>query len=145
MNLINEIENKTIKKEVLAFLETYGFVGLQQAMEAYTNMQQVYICKTRTSTSKIYIRDINYVEVRKHLITIHTTHGSYEKYGSLNKELEALSKYGFVKCSQNYIVPLAKIRTVTYDDVILLDGTKISLSKRYASKVLLEYTFFKFS
>lgn len=143
MNLINEIENKAIKKEVLAFLETYGFKGLQQAMDSYVNMQQVYICKTRTSTSKIYIRDINYIEVHKHLITLHTVHDNYEKYGSLNKELESLSKYGFVKCSQNCIVPLTKIRTVTYDDVILSDGTRISLSKRYASKVLLEFKFLK--
>lgn len=143
MNLINEIENKNIKKDVLKFLETYGFKGLQQAMDFYVNMQQIYLCKTRTSVSKIYIRDINYVEVHKHLITIHTTHDSYEKYGSLNKELESLSKYGFVKCSQNCIVPLTKIRTVTYDDVILLDGTKIGLSKRYASKVLLEFKFVK--
>ena len=143
MNLINEIENKTIKNDVLKFLETYGFKGLQEAMDSYVNMQQIYICKTRAATSKIYICDINYVEVHTHLITIHTAHANYEKYGSLNKEMEILSKYGFVKCSQNCIVPLTKIRTVTYDDVILLDGTKIGLSKRYASKVLLEFRFFK--
>ncbi len=143
MNLVNEIETKAIKKDVLAFLETYGFKGLQQAMDSYINMQQVYICKTRASTSKIYIRDINYIEVRKHLITIHTVHENYQKYGSLNNELTTLSKYGFVKCSQNCIVPLTKIQTVTYDDVILSDGTKIGLSKRYASKVLLEFKFLK--
>lgn len=139
MDLMNEIETNTIKKDVLTFLEAYGFKGLQQAMDAYVNMQQIYLCRTRTSTTKIYIRDINYVEVRKHLITIHTSHGSYQKYGTLSNELDFLSRYGFVKCSQNYIVPLTKIQSVSYVDVTLSDGTKIALSKRYASKVLLEF------
>ena len=107
MNYIDKLETDSLKKEFLTFIETYGADALHQAMDSYINAQQIYICRTRTSTSKIYIKDISYIEVHKHIITIHTSHGCFQKYGTLNNELEHLSKYGFIKCSQNYIVPLA--------------------------------------
>lgn len=139
MNDIDIFKTDLLKKEFLTFLDTYGDNALHQAMDSYINAQQIYICKTRTSTSKIYIKDIFYIEVHKHILTIHTSYGCFQKYGTLNNELKRLSKYGFVKCSQNYIVSLAKVRTVTYQEVTLLDHTKISLSKQFAAKVLLAF------
>ena len=139
MNYIDKLETDSLKKEFLTFIETYGADALHQAMDSYINAQQIYICRTRTSTSKIYIKDISYIEVHKHIITIHTSHGCLQKYGTLNNELEHLSKYGFIKCSQNYIVPLAKVQTVTYQEVTLIDHTKITLSKQFAAKFLLAF------
>ena len=72
------------------------------------------------------------MEIREHQITICTQHGTYHKYGTLNNELKSLSSYGFIKCAQNRIVSLSKIRTINYTDIILINGTKIHMSKRYA-------------
>ena len=71
------------------------------------------------------------MEIREHQITIYTQHGTYHKYGTLNNELKMLSPYGFIKCAQNRIVALSKIRTINYTDIILINGTKIHMSKRY--------------
>ncbi|EOS69793.1 hypothetical protein C818_02577 [Lachnospiraceae bacterium MD308] len=139
MDYIDKLETDSLKTDFLAFLDTYGANGLRQAMDAYINAQQIYLCKTRTSTSKIPVKDIFYIEIRKHLVTIHAACGCFQKYGSLSNELRHLSKYGFVKCSQNYIVSLSKVQTATYHEVILTDHTKISLSKQYAAKVLLAF------
>ena len=114
------------------FIEQYGTFGLKQALQLYKNTQQEYICRTRTSISKINISDIYYMEIREHQITIYTQHGTYHKYGTLNNELKSLSPYGFIKCAQNRIVSLTKIRTISYTDIILINGTKIHMSKRYA-------------
>ena len=114
------------------FIEQYGTSGLKQALQLYKNTQQEYICKTRTSISKLYISDIYYMEIREHQITIYTQHGTYHKYGTLNTELKSLSPYGFIKCAQNRIVSLNKIRTINYTDITLINGTKIHMSKRYA-------------
>lgn len=114
------------------FIEQYGTFGLKQALQLYKNTQQEYICRTRTSISKIYISYIYYMEIREHQITIYTQHGTYHKYGTLNNELKSLSPYGFIKCAQNCIVSLNKIRTINCTDIILINGTKVHMSKRYA-------------
>ena len=75
-----------LKDTISTFLTQYGFAGLKQALQLYKNTQQEYICRTRTSISKIHISDIYYMEIRKHQITIYTQHGTYHKYGTLNNE-----------------------------------------------------------
>ena len=127
-SLIDTELNDTISN----FLEQYGASGLKQALQLYKDTQQEYICRTRTSISKLYISDIYYMEIREHQITIYTHHGTYHKYGTLNNELKSLSSYGFIKCAQNCIVSLNKIRTIKYSDIVLINGTKVHMSKRYA-------------
>lgn len=121
-----------LKDTISNFLGQYGTSGLKQALQLYKDSQQEYIYRTRTSISKINISDIYYMEIREHQITIYTQHGTYHKYGTLNNELKSLSPYGFIKCAQNRIVSLNKIRTINYTDIILINGIKIHMSKRYA-------------
>lgn len=121
-----------LRETISNFLVQYGTSGLKQALQLYTDSQQGYICRTKTSISKLHISDIYYMEIQKHQITIYTQHGTYRKYGTLNNELKSLSPYGFIKCAQNRIVSLNKIRTINYTDIILINGTKVHMSKRYA-------------
>lgn len=125
-----QIDNK-LNDTISNFLAQYGPSGLNQALQLYEDTQQEYFCKTRTSISKIHISDIYYMEIREHQITIYTQHGTYHKYGTLNNELKSLSPYGFIKCAQNCIVSLNKIRTINCTDIILINGTKLHMSKRY--------------
>lgn len=122
------------------FLEQYGTSGLKEALQLYKNTQQEYICRTRTSISKLNISDIYYMEIREHQITIYTQHDAYHKYGTLNNELKSLSSYGFIKCAQNRIVSLKKIRTIYNNDIILINSTKIHMSRKYAISIISEFS-----
>lgn len=122
------------------FLEQYGTSGLKQALQLYNNTQQEYICRTRTSVSKMNISDIYYMEIQEHQITIYTQHGTYHKYGTLNNELKSLSSYGFIKCAQNRIVSLDKIRSICLNNIILINGAKIHMSKKYAISIISEFS-----
>lgn len=122
------------------FLKQYGTMGLNQALQFYSYYQQDYICKNKTSISKFKICDIYYLEIHEHNITIHTIHGIFQKYGSLNKELKILSHFNFIKCSQNCIVSLDKIRTICNNSIILNDNTKIHMSRNYTPKVIIAFS-----
>ena len=122
--------------DLYLFLKKYGASGLEQAMQFYETTQQEYICKTKTSQTKVRISDIYYLEIKEHTISIHTRYGAFKKYGTLSNELKFLSPYGFIKCNQSCIVSLQKIRTVRSTDIILVDGTKIHLSRGCATQVL---------
>lgn len=134
-----QIDDK-LDKVLSDFLDLYGTSGLENALQLYRNSYQEYICKTRTSVSKMSVWDIYYMEIQEHQITIYTQNGIYKKYGSLNNELQSLAPYGFMKCAQNRIVSLRKIRTICYNDIILTNGTKIHMSKKYALSLISKFS-----
>lgn len=134
------LTDKDLQDTISKFLERYGISGLKQALQSYDNMQQKYLCKSKTSVSKIRLRDIYYLEITGHHITVHTEHETYKKYGALNRELEYLSPYGFVKCNQSCIVSLQKIRSILGNDIILINHEHLYLSRHYASKVLIAFS-----
>lgn len=139
MDWLIKIENdKSLQAELQSFCRNYGAEELKLALKLYIDMHQKYICKTKTSMSKINIADIYYLTIREHNISVHTKHGIYQKYGTLNKELKFLSTYGFLKCNQSCIVSLNKIETTLGDDLILTDGSRIHMSRNYAPKILFE-------
>lgn len=141
MKLTHEIQiEKELKKDILNFLKIYEISDLKHALQLYTNMHQVYICKTKTSISKININEIYYMDIKGHHITVYTKHDEYQKYGTLNKELKSLASHGFAKCTQNCIVSLRKIKTIYYDSILLSNNTKIHMSKRYATEIIMAYT-----
>lgn len=132
--------NKSLQSNILtdirSFLAAYGESALLEAMQQYTDNQQIYLLKTKSQISRIKIRDIYYLQSQQHHITIHTSHGIYKKYGTLSQELAALYPYGFIKCTQSCIVSLSKIRTIQNNDIILIDNTVLHVSRSYAPKVL---------
>lgn len=141
MNWLQELLlDRKMKMNLTIFLKHYGIAGLEQALQFYTNMQQEYICKTKTSISKIKLYDIYFLEIQNHNITIHTNHGTYQKYGSLNNELKVLSSYNFMKCNQSCIVSLEKVRTICNNDIILVNEEKIHMSRNYAPKIIIAFS-----
>lgn len=118
------------------FIKQYGISGLEKALNFYIDMQQEYICKTKTSLSKIKINDIYYIKIKQHNISIYTEHDSYYKYGSLKNELKTLSAYSFIKCNQSCIVSIRKIKTIRYNEIILINNIKLHMSRNCVPKIL---------
>lgn len=144
MNWLKELSaNKNLHTNLSAFLDQHGISGLEDALQLYNNTHQKYICKTKESISQINIYDIYYLEIRKHNITIHAQHETYQKYGTLSNELKALSPYGFVKCTQSCIVSLSKIKSIRHDDIILINDVKLHMSRKYASHILIAFSQYK--
>ena len=141
MDWLQEItKDITLNQTLSKFLTEYGLYGLSHAIQLYTDMQQEYICKTKEAVSKVKIHEIYYLEINGHNITVHTSHGIYQKYGSLSKEYKTLSNYGFIKCNQSTLVSLYKIRTIGNDTVILTNNTNLRLSRSCAPKVIMEFS-----
>lgn len=140
VNWIQELKQTKLLQDTLAvFLDQYGFSGLEQALTLYSNMQHEYICKTKTTISKIKICDIYYLEIKAHTITVYTRYDKYQKYGSLTEEQKLLSPYGFMKCNQSCIVSLEKIMSIQHNTIILTNDVRLHMSQHYAPKFLMAY------
>lgn len=134
----NFLDKKSME-ELKLFIDKYGNDALISALQHYDTAHQLYTCKTKLFTKQIPIYSINYIEIFKHEIVIHTTMGNYSKYGTLKKEYDTVKKWGFVKCSQSFLVPLDKIAEIRGKNVILTTGDSFSLSRSCATEVIYAY------
>lgn len=141
MNWLEKIStNEHLCNNLSLFLNLYEASDLEKALQRYHAAHQIYICKTRQSITKINIFDIYYLEIQKHDITIHTEHGIFHKYGSLTNELKILSPYGFLKCSKSHIVSTNHIQSIQGDDINLIDGTQLHMSRKYAPIIIIAFS-----
>lgn len=136
MDLTDISQNKVLAELTETFLNNYGSKGYQCALETYTKMQQFYICRNRQSVHKILWDEIYYLDILGHTITIHTRDQTYQKYGSLSKELKLLPKNLFIRCSQSCVVAVPKIASVTRNQLFLSNGTILHISRNYEAHVL---------
>lgn len=144
MNWLEKISaDEQLYNNLVSFLNQYEETGLENALHLYRTTHQTYICITKQekqSIVKINIYDIIYLKIQKHDIFVHTKHGIYHKYGSLANELRFLSPYGFLKCTRNCIVSLNHIQSIHGDDINLIDGTQIHMSRKYAATVIIAFS-----
>ena len=121
------------------FIKQYGVTGLKQALENYTQTNHSYTICTKESLTQIRIDDIYYLEIVGHHIQVHTEKEKYRKYGTLNNELEILSAFHFMKCNQSYVVSLNKIKSISNNEITLINGERIPMSRKYAPQILLAF------
>ncbi|MDO5425704.1 MAG: LytTR family DNA-binding domain-containing protein [Eubacteriales bacterium] len=141
MNWLEELsENKSLSTDLAAFFTQYGPDELKQALQLYEKANQNYICKTKSSLDVLKICDIYYLQIAGHTITVHTQDRNYQKYGTLSKELQALSQYGFIKCNQSCLISLDKVKSITGSNVLMENGDILHLSRNCTSKVIMAFS-----
>ena len=57
------LRNKKIQNKLSTFITKYGESALEEAIDTYITTKQEYICKTKTSTTKLSICDIYYLKM----------------------------------------------------------------------------------
>ncbi len=145
MNCIQELSSDiNLQNNLSSFINQYGTSGLEQALQLYRNTHQSYICKTKTCISQISIYDIYYLEISGHNIDVYTEHGTYHKYGTLTNELNILSPFDFIRCTQSRIVSLNKIRDIQDNTITLMNGIQLHMSRKYAHGVIIAFSQQKF-
>lgn len=145
MDQLHELfSNPIVFQKLTNFLSVYGMDSLVEAMEHYADSQQDYVCKTKTSITRIKISEIYYLKIHGHQITIHTGTDCYQKYGTLVNEIKLLSHHGFIQCNQSCIVSISKIKHISQNEITLTNGTVLHISRNCAPKVLVAfYSFIK--
>ena len=66
--------------------------------------------KTGTTTHRLQLSHIQYVEVVQHLLIFHTEDGDFSTRGVLKDVESVLEENGFHKCNKCYLVNLRHVR-----------------------------------
>lgn len=105
---------------------------LAEAMEAVSQeIRGSRLSVTLEGTTHVLnIPSIHYVEVLGHNITLHTTEGDYYFRMSLKDLTAQLPSRFFCAPHQSYVVNMLHVKTVSTQEVRMLDGKSIPISRR---------------
>lgn len=92
-------------------------------------MEQEYIpVITRKETTRVYLKDILYIETELRVINIYTESRIYRKYGKLDDMMSFLDNH-FYRCHKSCIVNLEKIMSMQDGVFYFHGGTTLRIGK----------------
>ncbi len=94
-----------------------------------------FTVKTSSSVKNIPLSDILYFESNKRLLNIHTKNEVISFYEKLDNVENDLKEKDFIRTHQSYLVNAQKIKSVSKDSVLLVNGFSLPVSKSKATKV----------
>lgn len=88
-----------------------------------------------STTYKVPINTILYIESNRRKIIIHTKKRNYDYYEKLSVLEQTLQNDGFIRCHQSYLIPYNKLLAYNPDNTVSLEdiANNIPVSRRYQS------------
>jgi DNA-binding LytR/AlgR family response regulator len=95
--------------------------------------------ETKGQKHRIFANDIVCLETTGRKVTIYLTEMELYYPGKLTQLLDELPKDQFVRCHQAFAININKIREITRQDAISLNGKKIPVSRTYVKNVQMAF------
>ena len=106
------------------------FLALDRAVNQTEQMDNQALTLIKSGkTQVILIRDILYCEVFNHQVRIHTVHGTYDYFGTLDM-LETKLDERFFRCHRSFVVNMNCVAGQEKGVAILINGERIFISRR---------------
>lgn len=106
------------------------FLALDRAVNQTEQMDNQSLTLMKSGkTQVIFIRDILYCEVFNHQVRIHTVHGTYDYFGTLDM-LETKLDERFFRCHRSFVVNMSCVAGQEKGVAILINGERIFISRR---------------
>lgn len=104
----------------------------KQAIKEVERRKRKYILlNSVTEHRNVAIDSILYFEVVKHVCFVHYGKGEVFEFASSLKKIEkSLVVYGFVRVHKSFLINTAAVKSYTYNEAIMKDGTKIPLGRQ---------------
>lgn len=95
-----------------------------------------YMTITNTNgLTRIYLKDIYYIESMLRTINIHTKDKTYSMVGKISKLEESLEKQNFIRVHKSFLVNLRYVHNIFKNTITLDNGEEIMLSKHRSKEV----------
>ena len=105
---------------------------ITNVMKKANNKQKEYVLFTGIGEYRnIPLSSIKYFEVNKKIVTVHYEDKTFEFVSTIGKIENRLFTKGFVRVHRSFIVSQAAVRSFSYEEVVLSDGTKIPVGRKY--------------
>ena len=103
---------------------------LSRCLEAVSKRRGASVLlQSGTSTHRIDVADIVYVESIKHRLDVHTVSDTYSITSSLKAMVEQLAGHDFFRSNSCYLVNLAHVRGVADQECLMTGGDSLRISR----------------
>ncbi len=120
-----------LKRDMTDILERY----IMQAMEQLADEREFLQLREDDRSVEVPLKQIRYIEVLDHYVSIHTKKKSYVLATTLSNMEDALDSHGFLRVHKSYLVNMAMIRKFRSRECILTDDTVLPVGeKSYAAQ-----------
>lgn len=113
-----------------------------QVRKVYENRYRELFIENLTSEGrqamKLPLGELNYVMTQSRKLYFVTDKERYEARGSLSRWKDELAANGFVCCHSSYLVNASKVLTIERENVVLVNGESIPISRHRVQEVKLE-------
>lgn len=126
---------KPIKQEEFKY-------DFERAVDKYKSIHKYYTVSWRDKKTYIEFGDILYIEGYNRHLYIRTETHKYECVGSIRKEEKTFIPYGLLKCHQGFIVNINKIRNIECNEIEMINGEKIHVSRHYRDNIMTAFNLY---
>lgn len=110
---------------------------LKKAMKTISEENYILESMKGGLVNKLYVKDIEYIDIVKHYINFYWKDDTYKKRGSINEYEDKLDSDGFIKINRGTLVNIRFIKEILKCTLVLLDGRKLVISRDRAEQVSL--------
>jgi len=102
---------------------------LYSAIKSISHKEKFLIAKTISSSIKILLKDILYIESDQRKIKVHTTYDVIEYYYKISDIENELSEDTFFRCHKSYIINLKYVQSFNNTSIFLKNSEIVYISK----------------
>ena len=110
---------------------------------AFKNSGDYFAFRTDRTIHRLKWEDIIYFSCYGHQISMVTLETSYEFHDSLRNITEQFAPKDFIRIHQSYIVNRQYVKAVQGNDLQMINGDKLQISRRYKKRVLEQLSYDK--
>ena len=127
-------------------LPKFEQVFLKAVDEATATKDGLFVCETGGARRVIELRDIEYFEIYKRVITVYVEgKQNCSFYGSMEQLEKKLNAKNFLRIHRSYLVGLPHIVLLEHHQLTLYDGTKLPIGITYTKAVREKLLFYSYS
>lgn len=102
---------------------------LFNAIKSFSQKEKFLIAKINNSLTKIYLKDIQYIESEQRKIKVHTTYEVIEYYYKISDLEVELMQDNFFRCHKSFIVNLKYVQSFDNTFITLKNSEKVFFSR----------------
>ena len=108
-------------------------------LNRYIKEDTVITLTSRASKTYVSINSIMYIEAYRHVLHIHTRKEVYYDNSTLESFMKQLPSDNFVQIQRSFILNMDYLRTIDTNEIILINGNKLPVGRKYRESFLNKY------
>lgn len=133
----------TIDMKTLAFLEKpIQYAGVEKCLNISIREQEKNIMTTFTmldGKKSIEVSDLVYIQAERHYVNVYVKRKDFIGYDSIKQCEERLQGTSMVRIHKSYLVNMQHIKKLGSGEVIMVDGSRLPVGRKYSLTVKEQY------